>query len=267
MPSLDIMPAAQAAMKPRSNSAQATRALLQDRDTFGTVLLIIAVDCFGTECLSDSEDKHRGPWHATTFRQELEQKFGVQIPQCNIDKLMAAASIITSDMFFKDVHAFIQLANILAGDEFDPLTWEKADTVECAWAITEALLLDPPGHENSEPFSDDIRHYIAAVLQDEGFVTPPDVLKIAVGADISERVNYDFSDDPDLFQGIYANQKSKTEDVEISLLDALTDLKTQLSVLSLDTGDTSEVGKQLDRLLEKYAHKYPRSPGPENVLS
>lgn len=145
------------------------RRLLESPDTFGTILLVLCVDTW-PECLGDKDDPTRGPWHPATFRAELEQHFGAKVPPGNIDKLMAAVTIVTTDLFFTNVRSFIPLANVLAGDEFDPRVWEPADVVECAWGITEALLLDPPDNDNPEPFSDEIRYYIGAVLKEEGFV-------------------------------------------------------------------------------------------------
>ena len=44
--------------------------------------------------------------------------------------------------------------------------------------ITESLLLEP--HDNPEPFCDEIRYYIGHMLKEEGFTSPPDVLRIAM---------------------------------------------------------------------------------------
>lgn len=241
------------------------KALLTSRDTYATVLLTLVLDTWGEECLNDPEDPERGPWHPTTFKSMLEDHFGVMLPKCNLDKLMAAITIITTDLFFTKADRFIVLANILAGDEFDPNEFEKADAVECAWAITEALLLDPPDDKNPEPFSDDVRRYVGFVLKDEGFVTPPDILKIALNADFKEQVRYNFSDDPAMFSGIYAIQKEKSDEVEQVLRDGLLDMRQQLNALSLQDGNTAELEQRIGQMLK--LNQPEEKSGPENVLS
>lgn len=246
------------------NPTEAVRALLESPDTFGTVILVLVLDLWGDECLRAADDPDRGPWHPTVFKDELEHRYGVVLPKCNLDKLMAAVTVITTDLFFQDARAFVTLANVLAGDEFDPGVWEKADAVECAWAITEALLLDPPDDGNPEPFCDEIRHYVGAVLRDEGFVSPPDVLRIALDGDFASQVEYNFADDPAMFEGIYAVQQGKAADVESVLRSQLTELAAQLKALPLADGDTAELEKRIAQMLK--LNEPEEATGPEGVL-
>lgn len=247
---MPLVPSPSGSRTVTGNPIESARALLADRDTFATVLFVLAVDTFGPECLFDAEDPERGPWHASTFRSMTEQHFGVKLPKCNLDKLMAAITVCTTDLFFKNVDRFIVLANILAGDEFDPSEFEPADPVECAWAITEALLLDPPDDDDPEPFADDVRRYIGFVLKTDGFVTPPDVLKIAIGDDLAGQVSYEFADDPEMFSGMWDVQQGKAAEVESILRDNLLELRRQLGLLRLKDGDTKEFERRLAVLLK-----------------
>lgn len=246
------------------NPSLVAKRLLTEPDTFATVLLTIAVDVFGTDCLHDPDDPGRGPWHPATFRSMLTEHFGVAIPNLSIDKLMAAVTIVTTDMFFKNVDRFIALANVLAGSEFSPEQFDKADTAECAWAITEALILDPPDSDDHEPFCDDIRRYLGAVLRDEGYISPPDVLKIAIEGDFSDRVRYNFSDDPVMFSGIYKAQQDKTKEIEGVIHDSLILLAEQLQSLRLQNGSTAELEKNIRGMLKKT--EPANVTGPEHVF-
>lgn len=230
------------------NPGQRVRAMLTSDETFATTLLVWCADEF-----HDHRDAHGDleflSWHPATLRKELEERYGCKLPQTTVDRLMAAIAVTTSDTFFQNVPDFIQLANVLSGDTFDPTVFDPADSAECAWAVTEALLLHPP--ENDEPFSDDIRAYIGYVLKDEGYVTPPDILKIAIDGDFSDRVSYDFADDPEMFEGIYAVQQGKTEEIEEIVRSGLQELVSQLRELPLRHGDT--------RALEQQATQFVRA--------
>lgn len=244
--------------------SEPVKTLVTGPDAFATVLLCIAVDAFGPECLHDPADPTRGPWHPATFRAMLAQHVGAPVPDLTLDKLMAAVVVVTTDLFFADVHRFISLANVLAGSEFSPEQFDKADAAECAWAITEALILSPPDPDEKEPFCDDVRRYVGAVLKDEGFVSPPDVLRIAIDGDDADRVRYTFADDPAAFAAIRRGQAAKAAEIETVIRDALTALATQLHSLALQNGSTAELEKGIARALT--GTNPARQTGPEFVL-
>ena len=209
-------------------------------ETYGTVLLVLFADEFGLEALH---------WHPMTIAEALSESWNVQIPQVNLDKLMAAVTIVTTDLFFKSVTRFIDLCNVLSGDSFDPAVFNPADSSECAWGCTEALLLDPPDREDPEPFNDEIRYYITEVLKEEGFVSAPDILKIAIGADFSAKVSYDFADDPELFSAIYSVQSDRTKEIEDMIRENLLELFSQLKALPLKNGDSSAIEQRLAQMV------------------
>lgn len=221
--------------------------MLTSDATYATVLLVWAVDRLGFN--PDSRQPNVFEWTAQTIREEVRKDTGVTLPGRNLDRLLAAVEVVTTDAFFKNVARFVQLANVLAGGDFSPDEFDPADSLECAWAVTEGLLLWPPDDEDPEPFCDDIRHYIGHVLREEGYVTPPDVLRIALGADFSGRVKYDFADDPELFGAIYDVQQDKTREVEAVIGGGLRDLLAQLTALRLGEGSTDEIAERIRRTL------------------
>lgn len=217
----------------RESRSQRLRRVLIDDDTYATTLLVMFVDRYGTEGLS---------WSPETIRMQVEADYNVTLPQPSLDKLLAAITLITTDYFFKDLPKFIDLCNILSGDTFDPRVFDPADSFECAWGITEAMLVSPPDfEEDPEPFADDIRRYIGEVLRGEGYVQPPDVLRIALDADYAGQVEYDFADDPEMFEGIYAVQQDKSGEAVEMIKDNLRELLSQLKALPLTSGDTSSL--------------------------
>ncbi|MDB4331258.1 hypothetical protein N9993_01785, partial [bacterium] len=92
-----------------------------DRDVFATTLLIMGLDYYGPDLLT---------WHPETIKREIQDDFGVRLPKANFDRLMAAITVVTTDLFFKNLSRFIQLANVLAFDDFQPDEFEPADSME-----------------------------------------------------------------------------------------------------------------------------------------
>lgn len=228
------------------NSTQ-LRDLLKSPDAYATSLLILFIDRYGTEGMG---------WAPETIRLQVADDFGVELPKLNFDRLMAAIAVVTSDGFFKSLTQFTTLCCILAGDDFDPTQVSLPDVVESAWGVTEAMLLHPPDFtEDPEPFCDDIRHFLAAILKNEGFVKPPDVLRIAIDADLSDAVRSDYGDDPELFSAIYTNQTEKTNQVLDTLKENIQDLMTQIVALPLENGKTDDLANRIRQGIGRIINK------------
>lgn len=237
----------QGTLRPVLNDSDRIREALLSEDSYTTTLLAIAMDSF-----PPGEKDKQSPifdWHPETIKLELEQEYGIRLPKLSLDKIMAGVMIRTNDLFFREPYHFIELANVLSGDDFEPDEFEPADSVECAWAITEALLLCPPDDEDPEPFSDDVRRYLGFVLKEEGFVTPPGILRIALDADLSAHMA-DFADDPELAEGIFQAQQSKAAEVETIMREQLAELTDQLERLPLRQGTTADLAARLRRALQ-----------------
>lgn len=211
------------------------------KETFASVLLTLFIDKFGTEGLQ---------WDPATIAMEIEEDFHVELPQQSMDKLMVAIQLLTTDRFFKSLPDFINFCNILDGDTYNPDMWDPADAEEVAWGITEALLISPPDDEDEEPFTNEIRAYIGSVLDSEGIINPPDILRIALRtARVSPSVG-DFSDDPAMFNAIYDMEEGKKEDINQSILMKTKLLAAQLAALNLENGKTQYVAEMLQRSLQ-----------------
>jgi len=213
--------------------------LLTSGEIYATAALMLATDAWGTECLG---------WAPQTLRMELASEWGVEPAPITVDKLMAAITILTTDMFFRELPKFIALCNVLSDSEFNPSVFDPADALECAWGVSEAVLICPP-EDDPEPFSDEIRAFIGHTLKDEGFIKPPDILRIALDADFTEQVQYGFSDDPALFSSVYAVQADKTEEVNECLRENLIELIRQLKSLPLKNGQTQDIEQRLQTML------------------
>jgi hypothetical protein len=206
------------------------------RETFASVLLTLFLDRFGTEALE---------WEASTIALEIEEEFDVDLSRLSFDKLMVAVQILTTDRFHKSLPDFIEFCNVLNGDIYDPNTFDPADAEDVAWGITEALLIAPPDDDDPEPFTAEIRAYIGAVLDQEGIINAPDILRIALRkARVSPAIG-DFSDDPEMFSAIYEVEAGKTEEINQTIRTKTQILAAQLAALHLTNGNTQSVAKLL----------------------
>lgn len=209
-------------------------------DAFATTLLVLLVETYSVEALT---------WLPETIAMEIEEDFDVRLPRANIDRLMTAIALQTTDDFYKSLPDFVQFCNILSGDSYDPRVWDLADSEEVAWGITEAMIIEPP--EEEEPFTDEIRAYIGATLDAEGIIQPPDILKIALrGApDIVGQISGDFSDDPEMFGAIYDLEGAKTSAINQYVKGNLLKLGHQLEQLPLAVGETAGVVQKVFQTL------------------
>ncbi len=220
------------------------RTMLAAEDTFTTPLFLIVMDKYGEDALS---------WSPDTIRRELQDDFQLSVPQFTLDKIMAAITLVTTNYFYKDVGRFIEICNILAGDEFQPDEFEPADAGEILFGMTEAMLLWPPGTGQDSQFSAEIREYISQVLKSEGIVEPFDVLRVAFQDNTPNLVSADFADDPEMYQAIYEMQKSKQSELKTMMLANVEALSRQLYMLPLQNGSTNDVVSQLQNLISQAA--------------
>lgn len=207
------------------------------KETFASVLLTMFIDRFGLEALT---------WDPTTIAMEIEEDFDVDLPQLALDKLMVAIQLLTTNRFYKSLPDFISFCNVLSGDPYRPDMWDPADAEEVAWGVTEALLIEPPEDDDAEPFTDEIRAYIGAVLDSEGLVNPPDILRIALRqARVAPSIG-DFSDDPMMFNAVYDLEEGKRQDIEQSIRLRTKLLVAQLRALNLKNGSAEQVAQMLE---------------------
>jgi hypothetical protein len=217
-------------------------AVLRDPESFATTLTAAFLDEYGTEGLG---------WAPETIALEIEDDFGVALPPASFGRLMAGITLLTTDRFYKDLPSFVTLCNVLSGDSVNPGLWDPADALECAWGVTEALLLGPPEDGDDEPFCDDIRYYIGHVLHDEGILDPPDVLRIALkepghlrALGVAAR---HAAADPRIGAAIKQLEVRKTQEITETVRDSLTRLISQVEGLRLSSGDAAGLIERLTR--------------------
>jgi hypothetical protein len=215
---------------PRQAKKRPAKECWQDPELLTTPLLTLFLDAFGTTALA---------WLPDTVRREVRDEFGAALPPASLDRIMAGCHLLTSDDFWQDPTTFNELCLIFSGHLAQPDVWVPADAAECAWGLTEAYLLDPP--DDSEPVSDEIRLFLGHVLDEEGVVDPPDVLRLAVRDRDSHDAVKDWADDPDVYSGIWQSQKEKSDAIVAWVRERLELFMKQMHALPLRHGNTSRL--------------------------
>ncbi len=205
------------------------RSIFCDPKSFATTLLVVAWDRFGPELTN---------WSPLGVRQNLDKTFSMKMPTKNFDRLMAAIGLVTTDEFYQRPDTFIRFCNILSGDGYDPRVWDPADADEMAWGITEAMLIHPG--EGDEPFTDEIRWYMGAVLEQEGIVNPPDVLRLALQDQVRQNIPSEYADDPEMFSALWGSQNARSEEIREIVRGNLQELVRQLCTAPLVYGEAGE---------------------------
>lgn len=224
------------------------RTFLQDEETFATPLILILLDCFGTESLE---------WTPETIKAELEETYSVTVPDQNIDKIMAGVMLLTTNYFYQSVTSFIHICNVLAGNDFDPTEFDPADPFEMMLAINEAFLLWPPtADDDATQFSPEIQEYIRQVLDAEGVLRPVDVFQIAMQQDRTSQIAETYSDDPEMFAAVFQTQQEKTGELGAAYMSAIQELTEQLEELTLANGSTDELVARLRKGMQMFAERY-----------
>ena len=221
-----------------TNPKVVTRRLLMEESTYATVLLLILLDTYGPEALQ---------WAPETISLELKDDYAVNITKQTLDKIMAAIAIVTTNYFYKDVLKFIELANILSGDDAEPDEFDPATAGEVLWGLSESFLLWPPEKDDNPEdtqFSPEVTEYMVQVLQDEGYMSAPDLLALS-GHDTSNFVRDTWSDDPEMYQAIYEMQQQKVEDLKASLQDNFKELFVQLKLLPVKSGNKEDIMRKI----------------------
>lgn len=208
--------------------AARAKAAWLDPAMLATPLACLFVDRYGTAALN---------WDPETVWLEVRDDFGA-VPEASLHRLMAAVTILTTDLFSSHLPSFVSLCNVLSGDLLDPGMWDPADAAECAWGITEALLLDPG--EGDDPFAPEIQAYVREACRWEGLLDPPDVLRI--GGPIGHPA---WAADPAIGPQVWASAAARGAAVTDYVRSRLRLLVDQVEGLPLESGDARDLAGRL----------------------
>ena len=153
-----------------SDATYEAQELLQSHTTMATVIHAMLRKKYGEDVYG---------WDLTTIAMEVKDDFKVDIASHVMERFAAIQTLMTSDVFFTRLDAFMAICNAFStGDPcfqiFDPVTVEEA-----AWGISEASL-----NREFLPFAPAIRKYLKQVLDTDGYTyDAPDVFDLVLQPD------------------------------------------------------------------------------------
>ncbi len=145
------------------------RDAIRSPETAASVIHAIIIDKYGQEAYD---------WDPSTIVLELQDDYGAEIHEHTLNRWSAIQTVMTSDVVFTRLDAFMAVCNTLATGEpyfgvFDPVTTEEA-----AWGIAEISL-----NRELLPFGRNIKKYLAIVMAADGIDKPEGVLAAAMEDD------------------------------------------------------------------------------------
>lgn len=143
---------------------QAVISMLVNPGSMATLLHAIVFKEFGEEMYD---------WEPETIYLDINDTFGIEMPEANFNKLMALISALASDAFYKKWSSFDIICGSLS--DGDPSGNDELLVAEMAWGVIEVGLND----ETPSEFSHDIAAAVGALLVNEGFTSAPASLSFA----------------------------------------------------------------------------------------
>jgi len=139
---------------------KATKQILTDDKAPATALLWLVTKKYGNECYE---------WDPTVLKAQLQEDFDCELSDLQSDKLQAAITILTTDMYENNIVVFETLNYLLnhQPDSLEELNPLEAEELICG--LTEAYII------RSEPlhFSPEVRTYAGQIFYDYGMHKPP----------------------------------------------------------------------------------------------
>jgi hypothetical protein len=170
-------------MFPFTADSEKLKKIVEDPSTMATVLYAVALKLFGTEIHG---------WEPEMFDLEFRDELSAEVPPLNQDKLNALLAAIVTNRFYRDFLPFTHTCELFSGNEADVETLTPdLLPAEIAWGIIEVRLND-----NDDPvFDPEIANYVGVILDQNGFLRPPEPLQFArlperyFGSTYSEDIN------------------------------------------------------------------------------
>lgn len=173
------------------------------KTAFATTLVAIVVKSYGAEALN---------WDPLTRRTQISEDFKVELGRREFEALEGLINAMTTDTVYRAVPVFLKTVDAL---NHRPDDGEVPDADDVAWAVAEISANDPNPEipmQNGIPWSSDIRRTVGVVLDSEGILGEPQILKWAIRKNppAAEGKN----DTVESFEDAMASAASKADEID-----------------------------------------------------
>lgn len=184
--------------------------------TFGTTLLVAAIEEFGPDCMD---------WEPETFEMEIRDRYECDLDDDMLDRLMTAKSLLQVGRFYRVPADFFLLAPVLALNSFSSKVWVFPDADDLVWAWYEGAILQGTSPDDPGLYSDDVADAVVLLLQEYGYIQPPDCLRFLTSRFGSFDLGFldDMAVGMAIFQDLQDSKKQLLDRLTLSRLDALQD--------------------------------------------
>jgi predicted transcriptional regulator YdeE len=137
--------------------------LLSDPETYGSVLLTLALSVVGDELFETDP---------LEIYARLEETFNQRIPEQGENRLNAIMLAVSTDAFYESLEGFVSVAATLSDGDLGDLISGAFDEItipECLWAIFEVELMRD---SNTPEFAQSIIQYLAQEFEEDGSELP-----------------------------------------------------------------------------------------------
>jgi len=191
-------------------------------------------------------------WDFQTMLAELEADTGVVLAPENQAKLAVGLMLARGDRdFYRSLPDFLVMCAALAGKGHDPRLLAVADSYDCAWGLSEGLLLSGLDADDPEDFlSPEIIGYIGQIAEHDGLIDPPDILRLGQHAtDRFARFQAEHGDDPLVVAAAEERGQELAAQVKKELKQGMEALLRQLESLPLVHGSARSLAQRLAKEL------------------
>jgi len=210
---------------------------LQDPSLFATCALALLIDRWGLDFVN---------WDPITVELELKADFGIDLDPGLQDRIQAASTVLTSDLFFVSPEAFAVTCDALNFGAPSSELLIPADLDDVLWGVSEVYLL--LGSDRDREFSHGIARYVGALLSEAGIKKPPSVLEFAeYSEDETATETKTLESDDILFKAFWERQAEERQGLEAENNVKLMLLFRQLAGLPLKTGNADSIRERLNR--------------------
>lgn len=214
------------------------REWLEDPTLFATSAMALLVDAWGTEFIE---------WDPITVELELTADFGLEPDPGLMDRIQAACSLFTSNLFFISIETFNASCDALNFGAVASELFVPADLDDILWGVTEARILLGDDFDTEE-FGHDVSRYVGLVLSQAGIRRPPSILSFAE-YDVAEEVRDDESFDDELLHRVFwDSQENDKVTLESNNNQQILLLMRQLAQLPLKTGNADFIRNRLPKV-------------------